>query len=557
MRYFWVLIMMLGSAAWAHAGQDAIHFGWMSILPPLVAIVLALVLREVLLSLTAGIFVGLLLLAYKGTDNAGSAFLEIPEVIQKSLFNNDHLSVILFTLMIGAMVSIISKNGGMMALVKKIARRAKTARSGQLATWMLGIAIFFDDYANTLVVGNTMRPLTDKLKISREKLAYIVDSTAAPVAAIAFITTWIGAELGYINDGIAKIDQGTEIIGGAYSVFFQSLQYMFYPLLTLFFIFLIIWKRVDFGPMLRAERKARSRMSSDTQKNIEVSDIDDVTDQKEKVWSALIPIAVMIVGAAIGLLYTGSQAYVWNNEIGWFTNLSEIIGGADSYKALIGGSFCGLATAIGLTVTSRLLPLKKTMELAESGVKSMMPAILILTLAWTLGSLTESLGTAPYLAELIEGKFMPELLPTAVFILSALIAFSTGTSWGTMSILYPIVLVTSWQICQGAGMDAEMSISIFANVVSAVIAGSVLGDHCSPISDTTILSSLSSDCNHIAHVRTQMPYALVVGGVSILLGTLPAGFGVPFYVTFPIAAAVLYFIVSYFGKMVESEGVTE
>jgi len=194
------------------------------------------------------------------------------------------------------------------------------------------------------------------------------------------------------------------------------------------------------------------------------------------------------------------------------------------------------------------------MEMAEKGVKSMMPAILILTLAWTLGGLTEQLGTASYLAELTQGNILPQFIPTLVFVLSAAIAFSTGTSWGTMSILYPIVLVTTWEICQAAGMDVQVSIGIFANVVSAVLAGSVLGDHCSPISDTTILSSLSSDCDHISHVRTQMPYALTVGGVSILLGTLPAGFGVPFYISFPIAVGALYFIVSYFGKMVENEG---
>ncbi|MBO6516617.1 MAG: Na+/H+ antiporter NhaC family protein [Bacteroidia bacterium] len=576
MRYFYTALFLFAGQLFAQTGDGGASADWTSILPPLVAIVLALVLREVLISLTAGIFTGLVLVALSGEGSLGEAFLRIPEVIQKSLFDNDHLSVILFTLMIGAMVSIISKNGGMMALVKRIAKRATTARSGQLATWLLGIAIFFDDYANTLVVGNTMRPLTDRLKISREKLAYIVDSTAAPVAAIAFITTWIGAELGYISDGIAAIENGKAVIGGEYTVFFRSLQYMFYPILTLFFIFLIVWKRVDFGPMLTAERKARSVKTNEDKGG--VKDLDSVPDQKEHILSAIVPIAVMILGAVIGLLYTGSQNYAWQvttevmtqapDSFGdyllvlwrapgqFMQNLSGIIGGADSYKALIWGSFCGLAVAILITVIPRLLTIKKTMEMAEEGVKSMMPAILILTLAWTLGGLTEELGTASYLAELTKGGIMPQLVPTIVFILSAAIAFSTGTSWGTMSILYPIVLVTSWQICEADGMAVEASLGIFANVVSAVLAGSVLGDHCSPISDTTILSSLSTDCDHIAHVRTQMPYALTVGGVSILLGTLPAGFGIPFYISFPVAGLSLYFIVSYFGKMVDGEGVT-
>ena len=533
----------------------------MSIIPPIVAIALALILREVLLSLTIGIFSGLVLMGLKSSKSIGQAFLEVPTAIQHSLVNKDHISVILFTLMIGAMVSIISKNGGMMALVKRISKKATTARSGQLATWLLGIAIFFDDYANTLVVGNTMRPLTDKLKISREKLAYIVDSTAAPVAAIAFITTWIGAELGYISDGIAKIPNGATEIGSAYGVFFQSLQYMFYPILTLFFIFMLVWRKRDFGPMLKAERKARAADAMVKERSV-VGEIDEVEDKKESLWSAILPIAVMIVGATIGLFYTGlagggeGQEYVWNNSVSFATNLSEIIGRADSYLSLIWGSFCGLFMAILITISAGILSVRKTMSVAEAGVKSMMPAILILTLAWTLGAVTESLGTAEYLAALSQGNIMPEFIPTIVFLLAAGIAFSTGTSWGTMSILYPIVLVTSWNICAADAFSIDASMNIFANVVSAVLAGSVLGDHCSPISDTTILSSLSADCDHVQHVKTQMPYALTVGLVSIILGTIPAGFGIPFYITFPIAALTLYFIVSYFGKMTETEAVS-
>lgn len=534
---------------------------WTSLIPPLVAIGLALILREVLLSLTIGIFSGLILMGMQSSKSVGQAFLEVPNAIQYSLVNKDHISVILFTLMIGAMVSIISKNGGMMALVKKISQRATTARSGQMATWLLGIAIFFDDYANTLVVGNTMRPLTDRLKISREKLAYIVDSTAAPVAAIAFITTWIGAELGYISDGIAKIPNGMNEIGSAYGVFFQSLQYMFYPILTLFFIFILIWKKRDFGPMLKAEKAARNSTKVVADK-VAVGEVDDVDVRKESVWSAVLPILVMIITATIGLFYTGLSGsgegaeYVWNSSVSLATNLSEIIGRADSYLSLIWGSFCGLFMAILITISAGILSVRKTMEMAEAGVKAMMPAILILTLAWTLGAVTESLGTAKYLASLSEGNLMPQFIPTIVFLLAAGIAFSTGTSWGTMSILYPIVLVTTWDICSAEAFTIEASLAIFANVVSAVLAGSVLGDHCSPISDTTILSSLSADCDHVQHVKTQMPYALTVGAVAILFGTIPAGFGVPFYITFPIAGTTLYFIVSYFGKMTETETVS-
>ncbi len=566
MRFLGLCLTLIISVVHVFAQETTVVettiISWTSLIPPLVAIALALILREVLLSLTIGIFSGLVLMAVQSGDSIAGAFLKIPMAFKQSLVNADHISIILFTLMIGAMVSIISKNGGMMALVKKISKRATTARSGQLATWMLGIAIFFDDYANTLVVGNTMRPLTDRLKISREKLAYIVDSTAAPVAAVAFITTWIGAELGYISDGISKIENGSELIGSAYSVFFHSLQYMFYPLLTLFFIFILIWKKRDFGPMLKAERLARSQTETSAELT-KVGEVDEVPDNKESVWSAIVPILVMILGAAAGLISTGLNGYDdlvgynWSGELGFFTNLSEIIGRANSYYALLWGAFGGLCVAILITVIRKILNVRKTMQVAEEGIKSMMPAIIILTLAWTLGAITESLGTAEYLAQLTEGSLMPQFIPTIVFVLSAGIAFSTGTSWGTMSILYPIVLVTTWSICQADGMAVADSLGIFANVVAAVLAGSVLGDHCSPISDTTILSSLSADCDHIQHVKTQMPYALTVGSVSIALGTIPAGFGVPFYITFPIAAFALYLIVSYFGKMVEAESVSQ
>ncbi|MFT4522396.1 MAG: Na+/H+ antiporter NhaC [Bacteroidia bacterium] len=547
---------------------------WTSILPPLIAILMALLLREVIVSLLVGILVGIIVLQFNGSWHllsfahslegskqfigaVGSGLLDLPFTIQTALFDADHLSVILFTLFIGAMVAIISKNGGMMALVKKISKKATTARSGQMATYLLGISIFFDDYANTLVVGKTMRPLTDRLKISREKLAYIVDSTAAPVAAIAFITTWIGAELGYISDGVNSIPNGPELLGNSYGIFFDSLKYSFYPILTLFFIFVLIRKQRDFGPMFRAEKRARSQnVPKDGIGNaqVQVAEIDEIADDKENMWNALIPIFVLIGGAIFGLIATGYSASVWNGNEGFLHKLSATIGNADSYKALIWSSFGGLATAILLTTVRNIKNITETVEMALEGIKLMIPAIAILSLAWALANVTKDLHTAEFLASTIGNSVSAQFLPTIVFILAASIAFATGTSWGTMSILYAMVLGATWSICQAAGLDLETSRSIFVNVVACVLAGAVLGDHCSPISDTTILSSMASDCNHIDHVRTQMPYALTVGGVSILFGTLPAGFGVPGYITFPIAALVLYGVVSYFGKSVENTG---
>lgn len=556
----WALVcfcLLIGQTVLAvPEGENVLSVSWLSILPPLITILLALLLREVILSLVIGILVGLIIVAFPqyGVYGAGTGFLEIPLIIRSSLFSEDHLSVILFTLFIGGMVMVISKNGGMMALVRLISSKAKTTRSTLLATWGLGLAIFFDDYANTLVVGKTMQPLTDRVKVSREKLSYIVDSTAAPVAAIAFITTWIGAELGYIKDGLNAIPNGLETIGSAYAVFFHSLQYSFYPILTIFFMFLIIWKRKDFGPMYHAEIAARNRDAATPTSQGDVSDVDDVPKDKERLLSALIPIGVLIFGAIAGLLFTGMQAVGWNEALHPVKNLANLIGGADSYKSLIWASFSGLAVSVLLTVAQGIHSVQKSVDFSLEGIKLMIPAVTILILAWTLSAVTDQMHTAQYLSGLVEGWLNPKLLPTIVFILSATIAFSTGTSWGTMSILYPIVLVTSWELCLQAGISTELSITIFSAVVSSVLAGAVLGDHCSPISDTTILSSMATECDHMAHVSTQLPYALTVGGVAIVFGILPSGFGWPGYITFPVCALSLYLIVSYLGKMVPDAG---
>ncbi len=532
---------------------------WVSVLPPLLAILMALIFKEVISALFIGIFFGAGVIGYfqNGFSGILSGFFDvITKYILGALYSTDHLSVILFSLLIGGVVAVISKNGGMQGVVNKIAKRATSPKTGQMATYLLGIGIFFDDYANTLVVGNTMRPITDKLKISREKLAYIVDSTAAPVAALAFVTTWIGAELGYIQDGIKNIAEGGDIIhAGAYSVFLSSLQYSFYPILTLIFIFMLIRFGKDFGPMLSAEKVARGKEEIESN-NAEVSDELKHFNPKEGVTvrpiNAILPIVTIIVGTIAGLGRTGylKTQTVWESDISLFLKISETLGAADSYSALMWASLAGLAVAIGLSVSQKLLSLQESFEAMTSGFKAMISAVIILTLAWSLASVTEELHTADFLSQLLSDSIAPWLIPTVTFLLAALIAFSTGTSWGTMAILYPLALPATWSVCQAAGLPLDDTLPLFYNVVSCVLAGSVLGDHCSPISDTTILSSLASSCNHIAHVKTQMPYALTVGGVAICLGTIPAAFGVPTWILFPIAITVLFFIVKRFGKTI-------
>ena len=518
---------------------------WLSILPPLVAIVMALLIKEVISSLFVGILTGTFLMAYYGGASPASALggglLRVVDTyVVGSLFDADHVTIIVFTLIIGGMVRIITANGGMQGVVNWLSRRARGPRSGQLMTFLMDLCIFFDDYSNTLVVGNTMRPIADKLKVSREKLAYIVDSTSAPVVAVAFVTTWIGAELSYIQDGINTIG----LNASAYSVFFHSLAYSFYPFLTLGFVLMIIFSGRDFGPMLTAERKARKASAMETEMTNSVAKPAHIID-------ALIPLAVLIFGTIIGLIATGYDASIWQSGTGFFSKLSATIGAANSYKALLWASVLSLLTAIVVTLLRGSLTFARVMEEMVEGFKAMFNAVLILTMAWAIALVTKDMHTAEFVSQLLlKWSLSPVVVPVLTFLLAALIGFSTGTSWGTMAILYPLILPSSWLLCQEQGLSVEATMPLFYNVVASVLAGSVMGDHCSPISDTTIMSSLASSCNHLQHVRTQMPYALTVGSVAMLVGVLPTALGMPSWVAFLMGFAVLGLMVRLVGKKV-------
>lgn len=550
---------------------------WLSILPPLIAIGLALIFKEVLISLFAGIWVGAFVaggLRFEGFLGIIKSLLEtIEHYVIKALNDGGHLSVIVFSLLIGGMVAIISRNGGMAGVVDRMTKYAKTAKSAQFITWLLGVAIFFDDYANTLIVGNTMRSVTDRFRVSREKLAYIVDSTAAPVAAIAFITTWIGAELGYIGDGI----KGVSALEGftPYVIFLESLKYSFYPVLTLAFILILIITRRDYATMLKAEQRARRtgevKTKSVNQEAVEeTEDLRPIAGAPLRARNAIIPVLTVILMTIIGLLDTGiSSVYgslptspasdgwgaTWAAMDGSFSEkLGEVIGAADSYVALLWASISGVVMAIALTVSQRIMNIAQAMGSLTSGIKAMFSAVMILILAWALAITTEELHTADFLVHLLGDSLNPYFIPPIIFVLAALVSFSTGSSWSTMAILYPIAIPLTWAVAQGAGWDVGDAQGLLYNVISIVLAASVLGDHCSPISDTTILSSLASDCNHIDHVRTQLPYALTVGSVALILGFLASALGGGWLLCLLLMAiglAVLYGIVRWKGVVVE------
>jgi Na+/H+ antiporter NhaC len=532
----------------AEASTRAIP-GWWSVLPPLLAIALALAFRRVVPALFLGIWVGAWIAIGGVAGGLGLGLLEAFQVyVLNALANPDHAAIILFSLMIGGMVGIISKNGGTYGIVDRLTTWANTSRRGQVATWAMGLAIFFDDYANTLVVGNTMRPVTDRLRISREKLAYIVDSTAAPVSCIAFVTTWIGYQVGLVDTAVKQIAGFNE---AAYSIFLNSIAYSFYPLLALFFVFVVAVTRYDFGPMYRAEKRARTTgavLGEDAKVDDAAAEGEEMTPGEgtpRRALNAIVPVVVLVGGVLVSLYVTGAEA------AGYDAPLRDIIGEAASYDALMWGSLLGVLAAAVLSIGQGILSLEETVEAWYAGLKSMLFAMVILVLAWGLSGVTETLHTAGFLVSLLGDALPAGVVPALVFVLAAATAFATGSSWGTMAILMPLIVPLAWGVLQANGMADPAHYHVIYSSVSCVLAGAVWGDHCSPISDTTILSSMASGCDHIEHVRTQLPYALSVGLVALLLGTLPAGFGMPWWIGLLAGAVLLPTLLYTFGTPVD------
>lgn len=520
--------------------------GWLSIVPPLLAIFLALFIRQVLVSLAAGIFVGAIILY---DYNPFTALLRFTDTfIINSLIDPDHMFIIVFTLMIGGVVGVISKNGGTAGLANLITRYAKKAKSGLISSWLMGMVVFFDDYANSLIIGNMMRPITDKLRISREKLAYIVDSTAAPIASIVLISTWIGYELGLINDGLRSIGSDAN----AYDVFLQTIPYRFYPIAAMFFVFLTSVMRRDFGPMYKAEKRA-SLTGQLTEKDAKIEGLKDTEDdlytgEKAKWYNGVIPIFIILFGTIAGMVYTGilSLQEAGSNDF----SIQNIIGNADSYSALLWASFAASIVAILMSSWQRILKLNDAINAWQKGVQTMLVAAIILVFAWGISDITNQLKTADYLISILSDAIDPRFLPVLVFIVCSLISFSTGTSWGTMAIVMPIVIPLAAKMVEVSHLDESQTQLIINGVISSVLAGSVFGDHCSPIADTTILSSMASQCNHIDHVKTQLPYAMAVAFVCMLLGDIPTAFGMNPFLANGMIAAVLIGILYFFGKKV-------
>lgn len=462
-----------------------------ALVPPVVAIVLALITKEVYSSLFVGIVIGGLF--YGNVFQSGfSAERSVLHIFEDGLVgvlsDPDNVGILIFLVVLGVMVSMMNKAGGSAAFGEWAGEHIKTRIGAQLAAIMLGVLIFIDDYFNCLTVGSVMRPVTDKHQVSRAKLAYLIDATAAPVCIIAPISSWAAAVTGFV-----KGEDG-------FSIFIKAIPYNYYALFTIVAMVTLVILQVDFGPMAKHEANAKKGDLFTTGDRPYAESKQDVIKGKGKVIDLIFPILVLIICCIIGMIYTG----------GFFdgTGFVDAFAGSNASIGLMLGSFFALIITICFYSIRRVLRFTDCCNSIPEGFKAMVPAILILTFAWTLKTMTESLGAKEFVAGLVGGVSGPllGLFPAIIFVVGAFLAFATGTSWGTFGILIPIVV----NIFSGTN-HTMMIISI-----SACMAGAVCGDHCSPISDTTIMASAGAQCNHMNHVSTQLPYAVLVAGISCL-----------------------------------------
>lgn len=543
---------------------STIEPGWLSLVPPLVAIGLALATREVILSLFAGVWVGALILAgFNPLTGTGGSL----EFLLEALADKDHLAIVVFSLMLGGMVGVMARSGGTQGIVAVLERLATNRTRGQGLTWVSAAFIFFDDYANTLIRGNALRPMTDRLQISREKLAYIVDSTAAPLAVSAVVTTWIGFQITQVQGAFetlasqsddptlaAQLQAGAD---NAFLVVLHSIPYLFYPILALIFVLLVILMRRDFGPMYHAEVRAASGQGLIRPGSTPASDPTDASlqppaDAPHRWYNAAVPVLVVIGVAMAALWGTGAAGLAPADR-----TIVTVIGDADPFKALLWASFAGSVVAIALVAGQRILTVGEAISAWVGGIQSMLMAVVILVLAWGMGGVTGALETGPYLASILRDTLPLGLLPGLVFIVAAATAFSTGTSWGTMAILFPVVIPLAVAMGAGVGFAGGEHYAILLGTLSSVMAGAVFGDHASPISDTTVLSSMASSCDLVDHVRTQLPYALVVAGVALVVGEIPAAVaGIPPIVSIGLGILILVVVLRIAGRNPDPKGQT-
>ncbi len=555
-------------------------YGAWILMPPLVAFAMAVLTRRIVISLVVGIFAGSLLMAN------GNPIIALGQTWETHLWptftDPGKLRLYSFTIVMGALVGVITVTGGMRSLINGLIPLARTRRRGQMATWLMGMIVFFDDYASTILIGNTLRPLCDRLRISRAKLAYIIDSTAAPTASLALVSTWIAVEIDYISDGLVASGLDGSL---AFEAFVSSIPYRFYVLTSLVLVPITVMMQRDLGAM----HKAESGCLATADVSEKETETEAGTDDRYRWLLAVLPILAMLVVVIVGLFVTGQRALAEqstagvNSELNGFPWIRQVLGAASSSASLQYGAMVGLAVAMGLPLAMRMISMSQLTEGAASGIRIILPAVAVLWAASALSRMTSDrsvsgevasrpyqfqdhrLYAADYLAGLLSGetqarssgisasqrvstqRFSISITPTVSFLLAAIVAFCTGTSYGTMGILLPMVIPL---VCRMLALDGEVSLSdpILLATAAGVLSGAVFGDHCSPISDTTILSSQSAGCDHLTHIWTQAPYAALAAGVSVVLGTLPIGFGVSVWYLLAAQMVALVICTRVFGR---------
>ena len=493
-----------------------------SLVPSLIAICLALITKEVYSSLFIGIVVGGL---FAANFNFEKTVLHVfSDGIVASVADSYNVGILVFLVMLGAIVAMMNKAGGSAAFGRWAQDHIKTRVGAQFATVVLGVLIFIDDYFNCLTVGSVMRPVTDRHKISRAKLAYLIDATAAPVCIIAPISSWAAAVSSYVEDG------------SGLALFIRTIPYNLYALLTIVMMVTLTAREVDYGPMAKYERNAKEKGDLFSGKNPYEGIQDNVPEGKGIVLDLVLPIVVLVACCVVGMIYSGGF-FSGENFIDAFSN-------SDASVGLMLGSAFGLIFAIIYYLIRKSFTFKEAMESIPEGFKAMVPAIMILIFAWSLNTMTSYLGADEFVAGIIDNsaKGLQMFLPSVIFLIGVFLSFATGTSWGTFGILIPIVL-------KAFPWSAGNPISIVC--VAACMAGAVCGDHCSPISDTTIMSSAGAQCEHVNHVSTQLPYAMTAAAVSAvgyLLSGIFAVNGLPALAALPISIVLMIAVVCVLGK---------
>ncbi len=513
-----IVLTFLSTIGWANEENGTGSYGILSLIPPILAIILCIVLKEALISLIIAVFVGTTIL------NSGKFWIGIEEtanILVAQVADSWNASIILFFFVVGGLMGMIFFSGGGQAFLESISKKANNSKMAQIFAWLGGIVIFIDDYANSAFIGNLFRPLSDKYYVSREKLAYIVDSTAAPVSSIFLISTWIGYQVGLIGE---SLPEGINV--SPYYLWLNSIPYSFYSILAILMVGIIALTGRDFGPMLKAEYRARTThqlWAEGARPLAGTSELKIAKNASTKPINLWLPIILLVVL---------SFYFMWTSGGGSSAeSFSQAISDADSMFSIFLATLIAFFVAIIMYLVQRIATVAEIMDSFLNGARMMVYATLILISAWAIKAVCDELGTAPYIVNALEGVLSPMILPILTFLVSCFIAICTGTSWGTMGIVVPIVIPL------GISVGAPLPI-----VISSVLTGAVMGDHCSPISDTTVMSSTFAGSDHIDHVRTQFPYSLTATFVTVICYLL-AGMGIPVIIVLLAGVLLLYLLI--------------